>query len=37
MTEELLGSKEAQEKIDEVGGEVYEDFHVYFDWGYEFG
>ncbi|MCH8055554.1 MAG: hypothetical protein IH857_05305 [Deltaproteobacteria bacterium] len=37
MTEESLGSKEAQEKIDEVAGMVYEDFHAYFDWGYEFG
>ena len=37
MTEESLGSKEAEEKIDEVADKVYENFHVYFDWGYEFG
>ncbi len=37
MREESLGSKEAVEMIDEVAGKVYEEFHVYFDWGYEFG
>ncbi len=37
MWDESLGSKEAVQKIDEVAGKVYEDFDLYFDWGYEFG
>ncbi len=36
MTEESLGSKEAQEQIDEVASEVYDDLYMYFSWGYEF-
>ncbi len=36
MREESLGSKEAVQKIDEVAGKAYQDFDLYFDWGYEF-